>query len=670
MSRVKLIFGTCNMVPSGEAEILFEDAYQKAFKPLLTAIYNHPEILSTLYYAGPLLEWLEAHHPEFHTVLSELTSKRNIELLGGGYWEPMLPLISAPERVGQIEVMTTYLRKKFGKRPRGSWITGQVWEANLASSMNASGIDYVFLTERAFPDVADFRPEFPVITEDQGKTVVVFPVMDSLTERFLNVPPEHILESLKALESTEDKEVVVSLLLNGQTLGGNGSHQVCYSEKWLDRFFTAVSNARDWLECIHPGRYLRSARYPRKKIYIPGPTYEFLMRWSGSSRRNVGSPSNNEGQHARAYRKPQPYYREFLSKYRESELLHAKMMYVQVLTNQIRGDKYKKKNAKEDLWRGQEHYPYWHGPSGGIYSSRLRHSAYRALIEAEKSTRQRGIFKAALTAVDFDMDGDKEYLYNGLSFNAYIHTMGGALFELDYLPVSHNYLATFSKYPEDYHPPATREKGYDCYSRQAFLDHILDPDNDLDHFEKNSCKQKNQFPKKLYQLRDMVRDQPKVTLSCRGSVTGSDETLEILKTYRFRRSTLEVDYVLTNLTARTLSFIWGSEINLALSEDPAVRTIHLNSMEPDSAGDDERGREEGIDSWTLLDSDKDVIMQFHLSEPAELWRFPVFADYRVGRELRRNYQSSFFMPCWEVKIPPLDQCSYQISLRIGRFKNR
>ncbi|MDT8298555.1 MAG: hypothetical protein RQ801_09665, partial [Spirochaetaceae bacterium] len=68
MSRVKLIFGTCNTVPSGESEFLFEDAYQKAFKPFLTAIYNHPEIKTTLYYAGPLLEWLDRKHPEFHTV--------------------------------------------------------------------------------------------------------------------------------------------------------------------------------------------------------------------------------------------------------------------------------------------------------------------------------------------------------------------------------------------------------------------------------------------------------------------------------------------------------------------------------------------------------------------------------------------------------------------------
>ncbi len=677
MSRVKLIFGTCNTVPSGESEYLFEDAYQKAFKPFLTAIYNHPEMKSTLFYAGPLLEWLEKGHPEFHTVLSELMSKKSIEILGGGYWEPMLPLVPAPDRVGQIEVMTTYLRKKFGKRSRGSWITGQVWEAHLASSLKASGMDYVFLTERAFPAVPGFRPESPVIAEDQGKTIVIFPVMESLADRFLKVPPEHILDSLRTLEPSEDREVVVSLILNGQSLGGDGTHSVCYGEKWLERFFEAVHNSRDWLECVHPGQYIRNAHFSREKMYIPGPTYDSLMRWSrldhqiNSTQLTAGNARIGETKiAAESANRPKPFYREFLAKYRESSLLYAKMMHIEVLTNQLRGDKYRKKNAKEELWRGQEHYAYWHGPTGGIYNSRLRHAAYSALIEAEKATRERGIFKAALSSVDFDMDGDKEFLYNGLSFNAYVHTIGGALFELDYLPVSRNYLATFSRYPEDYHPPATREQGYDTYPRHAFLDHILDPEDGPESFERSSYRQRSAFPGKRYTPRDVVRDQPKVSLSCRGPVNGGGDVLEIHKTYKFRRNTLEVDYILTNLTPRTLSFPWGTEINLALSDDPDLRSVYLNADEPGLIEAPERGRDTDVESWTILDGERDVMMSFQISEPGELWRFPVFADYRVGRDLRRNYQSSFFMPRWHVELPPLEKHAYKITARIGRFKNR
>ena len=565
MSKVKLVFGTWNTVPSGEAEFLFEEAYQKAFKPFLTAIYNHPEIKPTLFYAGPLLEWLDRRHPEFHTVLGELMSGKSIEILGGGYWEPMLPMIPAPDRVGQIEVMTTYLRKKFGKRSRGSWITGQIWEAHLASSLRASGMDYVFLTERAFPAVADFRSTSPVIAEDQGKTVIVFPVMDSLADRFLKVPPEHILDSLRTLEPGEDQEVVVSLILDGLTLGGNGSHSVCYGEKWLERFFEAVGKAGDWLECVHPGRYLRNARYSREKVYVPGPTYDALMRWSRVDRRepvglNGGHLVSHVSESGPTEKKvrPQAFYRDFLTRYRESGLLYAKMMHIEVLTNQLRGDKYRKKNAKEELWRGQEHHAYWHGPTGGIYNSRIRHAAYSALLEAEKATRERGIFKSALTALDFDMDGDKEYLYNGLTFNAYVHTVGGCLFELDYLPTSRNYLATFARYPEDYHPPATREQGYDIYPRHAFMDHILHPDDDSESFRRSSYRQRSPFPGRKYEALEVVRDQPRISLSCRGPVNGGGDVLEIHKTFRFRRNTLEVDYTPTKPHSTNSGFSLGN----------------------------------------------------------------------------------------------------------------
>ena len=678
MNKVKLIFGTCNAVPSAETEHIFEDAYQKAFKPFLTAIYNHREIKSTLFFAGPLLEWLERRHPEFHTVLGELTTKRAIEILGGGYWEPMLPLIPSRDCVGQIEVMTTYLRKKFGKRSRGGWITGGVWEAHLASVLSSTGIDYVFLPERCFPAIPEFRADSPMIAEDQGKTAVIFPVMDLLAERFLKVPPEHILDFIHGLLPSDDKEVVVSLMLDGLSLGGSGTHRVCYGERWLERFFEAVQDSDDWLECVLPSRYMRSARFSRGKVYVPGPSYDFLMGWtrgggcdgapSISGNRSLGSGDNqNRGAERR---RPRACYRDFLTKYRESSLLYSKMMHIDVLTNQLRGDKYRRKDAKEKLWRGQEHYAYWHGPSGGIYSSRLRHGAYGALIEAEKATRERGIFKAALTSLDFDMDGNNEFLYNGLIFNAYVHSIGGVLFELDYLPVSRNYLATFSRYPENYHPPATREQGYDRYPRHAFLDHILHPEDTLESFERNTYRCGSLFPTMPYSPVEVIRDQARVSLTCIGPVNGNDDALEIQKTFRFRRGSAAVEYRLVNRMPRTLVFSWGPEINLALADEAEKRSVFFDAAEPAGSDAGERGRDDDVEQWTVLDTERDVMVHFELNEPAELWRFPVYVDYRVGRELRRNYQSSFFMPRWRVEIPPFDSKEFSVTLRIGKSKKQ
>lgn len=679
MSKVKLIFGTCNAVPSGEIDLQSESAYQTALKPFITTIYNHPEILATLYYTGPLLEWLEKKHPEFHTVLGELISRKNVEILGGGYWEPMLPLIPTPDKVGQIEAMTTYLRKKFGKRSRGGWIPGQIWEMHLASSLHTSGMDYVFLSERIFPKVPGFRPDAPVIAENQGKTILVFPIMDSLTDQFLQVPPDYILDRLKKLKTGKDREVVVTLILDGLALGTNDLHTICYEEKWLERFFDAVARARDWLECVHPGRYLRNTVLPREKIYIPAPTYDVLMHWLRGSQTKQNSSSStgisNSLSNGAAGKSSQDItkasYREFLAKYRESGLLYAKMMYVNVLSNQLKGDKYRKKNAKEELWRGQEHHAYWHGPNGGICNSRLRHSTYSTLIEAEKATRERGIFKAALTSVDFDMDGNKEYLYSGLIFNAYIHPVGGVLFELDYLSVSRNYLATFSKYPEDYHLQETVELGYDSYSRHAFLDHILDPEEKLTDFEQGSYRKFDKLPSKRYRTLELERDPPRVSLACSATLNRKEEVLDIYKTFSFRRSSLVVDYTFSNLSQEKLTFLWGSETNLALTENEEMRSVFLNVADLLPAGEvQERGTDKEVNSWTVLDRERGVVMDFQLSETAGLWRALVFVDYHADGELHRKYQSNFFMPYWLIDLKPKATKCLSITMKIGRHKSR
>lgn len=651
------------MVPPLDRHHLFEDIYQKAFKPFFQLIFNHPGINATLFYSGVLLEWLEKKHPEFQEALSEAVSKKKFELLGGGYWEPMLSLIPASDRVGQIEVMTTYLRKQFGKRARGGWITGQVWDAHLASSLRSSGVDYAFITEQAFPQTVDFRAESPVIAEDQGKTIVLFPVKNRLIDQFLKVPPEEMIASLKALQS--DKETVVSLLVNGLTFGGNGSNKICYEEEWLKKFFDLVEKSQSWLECVLPGQYLRASSFARERRYISGPSYKTLMNWTQDFLKDGDRQDKSEQEKTSQYS-----YRRFLSKYRESRFLHAKMMHVVVLTNQLRRDKYRKKNAKEELWRGQAHYAYWHGPSGGIYNIHLRNYAYNALLEAEKIARERGVFKAALTSLDVDMDGEKEYIYSGANFNAYIHLTGGALFELDYLPVRHNYLATFSRYREDYHPPGIQELGCDLYPRQSFQDHVMHPDACLENFNTKNYREHSPFPGLQYRVEKFVRDQDMVSMSAIGDVDNNDAALKIEKTYLFvsKLNQMKIEYTLTNLSPKTLNFLWGTEINLALSEESNRRKVFINSKPLDSKAEPDEGESEEVENWLVFDEERGVSLLFTVSEQARLWRFPFYTESLVYQKLCQNYQSSCFLPHWEMSILPQESRQLSLSLQIGRAR--
>ena len=96
------------------------------------------------------MEWLEQMHPEFLTLLAEMVTRGQVEVLGGGYYDPILPLIPMNDKLGQLEKMTTLLRVRFETRPRGCWIAEKVWEPSLASVLRASGIDYTFVDDGQF----------------------------------------------------------------------------------------------------------------------------------------------------------------------------------------------------------------------------------------------------------------------------------------------------------------------------------------------------------------------------------------------------------------------------------------------------------------------------------------------------------------------------------------
>ena len=107
-------------------------------------------------------------------------------------------------------------------------------------------------------------------------------------------------------------------------------------------------------------------------------------------------------------------FREFLIRYPESWLMYAKMMNTHVLVSQVRGDKYKKKAAQNELWKGQSHHAYWHSGPGGIYENALRKAVYQSLIEAEKITRATEIFAPSIISVDYDMDNSQRVPLPGL----------------------------------------------------------------------------------------------------------------------------------------------------------------------------------------------------------------------------------------------------------------
>ena len=100
-----------NNVPKNAEEI-----YEKSVKKLIGLLYSNPRIFATISFSGLMLEWYEKKHPEVIDVLRDLTSRKQVEILGGGYYDPLFPLLLPVDRLGQIEMLQNVVRRSLGKR--------------------------------------------------------------------------------------------------------------------------------------------------------------------------------------------------------------------------------------------------------------------------------------------------------------------------------------------------------------------------------------------------------------------------------------------------------------------------------------------------------------------------------------------------------------------------
>src|SRR2546426_10528496 len=125
--------------PVGNFDGVFQQAYDDAYAPFLAFLEGRPAFRLALHHSGPLLQWLALHHADYLRRLRVLVERGQVELWGGGFFEPILPAIPEGDRRGQIRAMADWLEREPGRRPRGLWLAGRGGEPSLASSPGAAG---------------------------------------------------------------------------------------------------------------------------------------------------------------------------------------------------------------------------------------------------------------------------------------------------------------------------------------------------------------------------------------------------------------------------------------------------------------------------------------------------------------------------------------------------
>src|SRR5262252_2205287 len=103
--RMSLALTFHNHQPVGNFGWVFDEVYEKAYEPMVAALERHDGVTLSLHYTGPLIDWFRAQHPEFIERVRALVDRGQVEILGGGYYEPVLASLPERDRIGQLRRM-------------------------------------------------------------------------------------------------------------------------------------------------------------------------------------------------------------------------------------------------------------------------------------------------------------------------------------------------------------------------------------------------------------------------------------------------------------------------------------------------------------------------------------------------------------------------------------
>jgi hypothetical protein len=708
--------------PVGNFDDVMERTYERSYLPFVECVARHPRVRLGLHYTGPLLEWMAEKHPEYIQRIGALVARGQVEIAGGGFYEPILVAIPHEDQIEQIRRLSQFIEEQFGKRPTGAWLAERVWEPQLPAVLADAGVDYTLVDDSHFLAAGREIPELfgYYVAEECGKTVKVIPGVQEL--RYL-LPFGSVEDSIAFLRrcASDHPGSMASMGDDVEKFGAwPHTYEHCYRDGWLERFFSAVEANYEWLEMVPPAEAL-AAHQSLGRVDLPTASYTEMMEWvlPTSARQKFHSLLDefSERPDVRRFLRG-GFWRGFFSKYAEANLLHKKMLRVssKLRASGARGAKKNTKGALQrakavtHLMRSQCNDAYWHGIFGGLYAPHLRTELWRELIRAETiaDALQHGPKPyQAMTRLDFDADGREEIEITAPKFAALVKPSdGGTVSVLDFRPTAVTLINSLQRRVEAYHsrlqnvaqfaakvasihdqtlvkePGLEKRLKYDRWARNAFRLLLFAPGKTHVEYEALSLEESAAFAGGDYLVEDAHAKEIKLSIGAplRQVIAGVDADciLRATKVLQFENREKGFDVrCQIDLAPKgsappvpgpsgPVQFTVGLEIviNLLAPNVPDRYIEFAGERKPmEWSGVVEGQRVRLADEW------QDVSVEMEARGASELWISPIETVSESEEGFERVYQGSQILGVWNVTLGPEKPWSAETVLHVSTARN-
>lgn len=687
-SQIQLCLVLHNHQPVGNFDGVFEDAYKDSYLPFLEVFEGFTDLTISLHTSGPLMQWLQTNHPDYLNRIAQLVEAGRIEIIGGAFYEPILPMIPKRDRVGQIKQFSKWLEERLCSKINGMWMPERVWESCLTESLADAEIKYTVLDDYHFRRAGLKNEELTgyYVAEDEGKTVCVFPGSEHLRYLIPFSEPQETIDHCRMLADQSPGSVVV-FGDDGEKFGTwPNTKEHVYQNGWLERFFQALTDNKDWLKTSTLGQAIESTA-PRGKIYLPDASYREMTEWSMPVNRQIEYDELvHQFEDDSRWSQIQSFmaggfWRNFKIKYPESNQMYSRMMYVSELFQRAQGQGCNQQSleaAQDHLYQGQCNCSYWHGAFGGIYLPHLRNAIYQHLLAAEsllENAMGRPAAWVEATSDDYNFDGRPEIRLANEKIVTWVSAQqGGQIYELDLREIGHNLGSTIQRRPELYHAKVLQGENqnadqaasihdlvvfkqanlderlhYDSRLRNSLIDHFWDDDVDVVSLQECRAVERGDFADGEYLA--TIRRNPgriQILMTRQGNAWGIPLTIKKGITLNEGSNVLEIAYLVDGLPPdRTLHF--GVECNFAglpdeqddrfFTDQNGERLGHLGSI----LSLNEARSLKLTDGWLGLEVDVTI------DQPGGIFTYPVKTVSQSESGFELVHQSVCVQPHWLIK---------------------
>ncbi|MEX1139336.1 MAG: alpha-amylase/4-alpha-glucanotransferase domain-containing protein [Bacteroidota bacterium] len=712
MKTINLVLGTHNHQPVGNFESVLSHACESSYQPFLDLLEQFPKVKFAQHYSGILLEWFQKNNPALMGQIRRMARNGQIEIMGGAFYEAILAVVPDHDKGEQLNRLSKFIRKEFGAPPTGMWTAERVWEQHMTKFIAEAGLRYVIVDDTHFRYAGVEEQELLgyYVTEEQGKTVCVFPVSKVLRYAIPFQPVHATIDYLRSIATEEGSRIAV-FADDGEKFGvWPKTFDHVYKAGWLKDFFQALTENADWIRILHYHEAIDQIP-PVGRIYLPNASYAEMMRWTlpvrlGALYEEFDVSLKTSG----VLQRFEPlvkggFWRSFFVKYPEANNMHKKMTRVSDRAAGLkrRGKKISGKTMSRIL-ASQCNDAYWHGVFGGLYLPVLRYPVYHNLITAESDLdKVEKKTTSSVEACDFDCDGHSEILMETPNLNCYLKPdLGGFMFELDFKSISLNLLDIVSRRKETYHEKLAlatvqgaregvssihdvvlvKETGLekllvnDWYRHGSLIDHFFGARTRLDDVWRCQYDEEGDFVNQPYSPEiGRSRGEMTIALTRDGSIwrDGRSHHITVRKSVRVAADEhcIHVLYEILNREDDPIDLWFGVEFNVGLQAgNMPDRYYYVPDRILDEPQLQSRGEIADTSIVGLRDEWLGADVKIDVGTPTTFWRFPLETVSMSESGFERIFQSSVIIPQWKFRLDREWRCAITHGLDMMKTKGR